>query len=90
MKNKNKSKNKSKNKITWKMYVPNTKQRKTMYKKCAKKCFLLSSKLQYPICRKNTCKINPLGVQAAYTRAKQYHHYSIASKALQLKHKLKI
>ena len=54
----------------WKNAVPNYKQRKTMSRVCGSKCFL--GKNKYPICTKNTCKINRKGVYAAYIRASQY------------------
>jgi hypothetical protein len=42
-----------------------------MLKKCGQKCFLGPHK-SFPICAKNTCKINSKGVYAAYIRARQY------------------
>ena len=55
----------------WKLFSPNTHQRTVMLKKCGKKCFLGPNK-SFPICSKNTCKINQKGVWAAYIRAKEY------------------
>jgi DICT domain-containing protein len=42
-----------------------------MLNKCGKKCFLGPNK-SFPICAKNTCKVNAKGVYAAYMRARQY------------------
>jgi hypothetical protein len=42
-----------------------------MMKKCGKKCFL-GPKKTFPICTKNTCKVNKKGVMAAYMRAREY------------------
>jgi hypothetical protein len=54
----------------WKKEQPNVKQRKKMSLVCGKKCFL--GKNKYPICTKNTCRINHKGVYSAYIRASQY------------------
>jgi hypothetical protein len=54
-----------------------------MLKKCGKKCFLGPRK-SYPICTKNTCKINSKGVYSAFIRSKQYHRKSISKKANKL------
>ena len=40
----------------WAKLAPKGKQRKTMKKKCGKKCFL-GPKESFPICKKNTCKV---------------------------------
>ena len=50
---------------------PKTHQRTIMMKKCGKKCFLGPNK-SFPICTKNTCKINKKGIYAAYIRAREY------------------
>jgi hypothetical protein len=55
----------------WSKSSPTSKQRTTMLKKCGKKCFL-GSKKSFPICSKNTCKINRKGIHAAYVRAREY------------------
>jgi len=55
----------------WSTQNPNTHQRTIMMKKCGKKCFLGPHK-SFPICTKNTCKINKRGVRAAYVRAREY------------------
>jgi hypothetical protein len=55
----------------WSKKKPSLKQRTTMLKKCGKKCFL-GPKKSFPICTKNTCKINRQGLHAAYGRAREY------------------
>lgn len=55
----------------WSKQKPGIKQRTTMLKKCGKKCFLGPDK-SFPICSKNTCKINRQGIHAAYVRAREY------------------
>lgn len=64
----------------WKKTQPSYHQRTFMLSKCGKKCFLGPGKT-YPICTKNTCKINRQGVFSAFIRAKQYHKHKIAHKA---------
>lgn len=53
----------------WSKLAPSAKERTTMKHKCGKKCFLGPNK-SFPICAKNTCKINKKGLYAAYIRAK--------------------
>lgn len=72
----------------WSKEQPNYHQRTIMLKKCGKKCFL-GSKKRFPICKKNTCKISPKGVQSAYIRAKQFGHTTIAKKAKTIMRKYK-
>lgn len=55
----------------WSKSSPSLKQRTAMLKKCGKKCFL-GTKKSFPICTKNTCKINRKGIHAAYVRAREY------------------
>ena len=55
----------------WSKEQPSFKQRTTMLKKCGKKCFL-GPKKTFPICTKNTCKINRKGLHAAFIRAREY------------------
>ncbi len=55
----------------WSKEQPSIHQRTVMMKKCGKKCFLGPNKT-FPICTKNTCKINPKGLHAAYIRAREY------------------
>ena len=55
----------------WANQQPGTHQRTVMMKKCGKKCFL-GPKKSFPICTKNTCKVNKKGVMAAYMRSREY------------------
>ncbi len=55
----------------WTKQSPTTHQRTVMLKRCGKKCFLGPNK-SFPICTKNTCKINKKGIRAAYMRAREY------------------
>jgi hypothetical protein len=69
----------------WRKEAPTRKQQTIMYNKCGKRCFL-GSKKSFPICSKNTCKINKKGVYAAYVRARGYRkrgskYYSISNRA---------
>lgn len=64
----------------WKLQKPGYHQRTVMLKKCGRKCFLGPGK-SYPICTKNTCKVNPKGVYSAYIRSRQYHRKNISRKA---------
>jgi len=72
----------------WRHQKPGYHQRTVMLKKCGKKCFLGEGKT-YPICTKNTCKVNIKGVQSAFIRARQYHHKTISRRANKLLKKLK-
>ena len=62
----------------WGKLAPKGAQRTRMYKKCGKKCFLGTKTRgdkqhpDFPICAKNTCKVNKKGLWAAYLRAKQW------------------
>ena len=67
----------------WKRQKPGYHQRTVMLKKCGKKCFL-GPKKSYPICTKNTCKLNPKGIYSAFIRASQYHKKNISRKAKNL------
>lgn len=76
----------------WSKQQPNTHQR-TLMTKCGKKCFLGPNKT-FPICTKNTCKVNKKGIYAAYIRAREYEtikgskkYSQIASKAYKMIHK---
>jgi hypothetical protein len=64
----------------WKKQKPSYHQRTVMLKRCGKKCFLGPGK-SYPICTKNTCKVNPKGVYSAFIRSKQFHRKNISRKA---------
>jgi hypothetical protein len=55
----------------WSKAKPSSKQRTDMLKNCGRKCFL-GPKKSFPICSKNTCKINRQGIHAAYVRAREY------------------
>ena len=56
----------------WSKIKPNTrKQRKYLMNKCGKKCFL-GPNLSFPICPKNSCKINRKGLHSAIIRARQW------------------
>lgn len=64
----------------WKNKKPGYHQRTVMLNRCGKKCFLGPGK-SYPICSKNTCKINPKGVYSAFIRSRQFHRSNISRKA---------
>ena len=55
----------------WRTQKPSYHQKTIMLKNCGKKCFL-GTKKSFPICSKNTCKINRKGIHAAYVRAREY------------------
>jgi hypothetical protein len=55
----------------WKDQQPGYHDRKVMMERCGKSCFLGPNK-SFPICSRNTCKINRKGVYAAYMRAEEY------------------
>jgi hypothetical protein len=64
----------------WKRQKPGSHQRTLMLKRCGKKCFLGPGK-SYPICTKNTCKVNPKGVYSAFIRSRQFHRRNISRRA---------
>jgi hypothetical protein len=64
----------------WKKEKPGYHQKTVMLKRCGKKCFLGPGK-SYPICTKNTCKVNPKGVYSAFIRSRQFHRRNISRKA---------
>jgi hypothetical protein len=64
----------------WKKQQPGYHEKTLMLKRCGKKCFLGPGK-SYPICSKNTCKVNPKGVYSAFIRSKQFHRKNISRKA---------
>ena len=64
----------------WNKQKPTYHQRTVMLKRCGKKCFLGPGK-SYPICTRNTCKVNPKGVYSAFIRASQFHKKNISRKA---------
>lgn len=55
----------------WKNQKPSRHQKTVMKRKCGKKCFL-GPKTSFPICKKNTCKISPAGIYAAYIRSREW------------------
>jgi hypothetical protein len=67
----------------WKQQKPGYHQKTVMLRKCGRKCFLGPGK-SYPICTKNTCKINPKGVYSAFIRSRQFHRNNISRKANKL------
>ena len=67
----------------WKNMKPGYHERSVMLKKCGRKCFLGPDK-SYPICTKNTCKINKKGVYSAFIRSRQFHRKNISRKANKL------
>jgi hypothetical protein len=58
----------------WSKKSPSTRQRTKMLRQCKRKnknkCFL-GPKGKFPVCSKNTCKINDKGLYSAYVRARQ-------------------
>ncbi len=71
----------------WKSQKPGYHQRSVMLKRCGKKCFLGPGK-SYPICSKNTCKVNPKGVYSAFIRSRQFHRRDISRRANKILKKL--
>lgn len=55
----------------WSKVAPDEKQRKELLYKCGRKCFL-GPGTSFPVCAKNSCKINKKGVYAAYVRSRQW------------------
>lgn len=79
------SSRKTRKNVPWKGWAkiePKGRERTTMYRDCGKKCFLGTIKRHgrdsdkqhpdFPICKKNTCKVSSKGLWAAYIRAKQW------------------
>jgi hypothetical protein len=62
----------------WSKEAPFGAARTRMYRKCGKKCFLGTKTPgdkqhpNFPICKKNTCKVSSKGLWAAYIRAKEW------------------
>ncbi len=63
----------------WSTQQPGARERTIMKHTCGKKCFLGPNK-SFPICTKNTCKINRKGVYAAYIRAREHNTISNKNK----------
>ena len=55
----------------WAKQAPNQSQRRRMLRDCGRKCFL-GPKTSFPICTKDTCRVNSKGVYSAYIRARQW------------------
>jgi hypothetical protein len=54
----------------WRINKPQTViQRREVYAKCNKECFLIPEKLKYPICSKHSCNVDCKGMTAAAKRA---------------------
>ncbi len=70
----------------WSTIKPSRHERTVMKAKCGSTCFLGPNQ-SFPICKRNTCTISPKGVEAAYKRAREWHHQSIANKARRLQRK---
>jgi hypothetical protein len=64
----------------WSKEKPSHHERTVMLKKCGHKCFL-GPGTSFPICKRNTCKISQHGVHAVYSRARQWKHDKVASRA---------
>ena len=78
----------------WSKKSPGVRQRRIMSQKCGRKCFL-GPGTSFPVCSKNTCKINSKGVYAAYVRSRQYRkknkkYYAISKKASRLLTKMHV
>lgn len=56
-------------------------ERRKMMEKCGSKCFLLPSKLKFPICDKNTCRVNCKGIVAAKVRSGEWKYKSVQKRA---------
>lgn len=74
----------------WSKQKPSYHERSNMLRTCGKKCFLGPRK-SFPICTRNTCKVNRKGVYAAYIRANEFKtikgtrkYYNISVKARKL------
>ena len=66
-----KSKRKKVSWAGWAKLEPSTHQRTVMLRNCGRKCFLGPNK-SFPVCTKNTCKVNKKGLKSAYIRARQW------------------
>ena len=85
------SKTRSRGSVTrgWNRQKSGYHQRTVMLKQCGRKCFLGPSK-SYPICTKNTCKVNPKGVYSAFIRSRQFHRRNISRRAKKMLTKMGI
>ena len=66
-----KSKRKKVSWAGWAKLEPSTHQRTVMLRNCGRKCFLGPNK-SFPVCTKNTCKVNKKGLKSASIRARQW------------------
>ena len=65
----------------WKASSPKRiSSRRKHISKCGTSCYLLPSKLKFPICD-SRCKVSCKGSVAAYVRAKQWKYPTVAKKA---------
>lgn len=64
----------------WHDEKPGYHERTVMLQKCGHKCFLGPGK-SFPICKKGTCRVSQHGVHAAYGRAREWKHGSVAKRA---------
>ena len=55
--------------------------KRDMLSKCGKKCFLLPSKLKFPVCAKGTCKVDCRGLVAAKSRSGEWKYRGVYAKA---------
>ena len=66
----------------WKKSAPKLlSERRSLKKKCGTKCFLSPKDLKFPICKKNSCKVDCKGLVAAKVRSNQFKYKSIAKRA---------
>lgn len=49
-----------------------------------KECFLIPEARKFPVCPAGSAKLSPVGVQAAYIRAKQWKYHKVADAAKEL------
>lgn len=57
-------------------------ERRGLYAQCGAECFADPANLKYPMCDKDdNCRPDCRGMEAAYARARQYHHQGIADRA---------
>lgn len=64
----------------WKSEKPGRHQKTVMRRNCGQKCFL-GPGINYPICKKNTCKVSNKGIYAAFVRSREWKNRSVSSKA---------
>jgi len=64
----------------WHNEKPGYHERTVMLARCGHKCFLGPGK-SFPICKKGTCTVSQHGVHAAYGRAREWKHGSVAKRA---------